>query len=100
MNLPFALPDWLPWWALLLALIPAAIYLLLVLAMPFNVFGLKDRLDLLDARLDEIQAELRQLTLPPASARAAEPEAYYVPPPAPPQPERPQRAEPRFDWPR
>ena len=103
MSLPFALPDWLPWWALLIAVVPVFIYLLLFLMMPLNVFGVKDRLDLLDARMDEIQSEIRQLTLRLAAAEPPDPDEFYTPPrpSAPPrQQERPLREEPRFDRPR
>jgi hypothetical protein len=66
MTLPFPVPDWLPWWVPLAVLVPVLLYLLLFLAMPFSVFGLKARLDLLEARLDEIQGELRRIgTRPP-----------------------------------
>lgn len=68
MTLPFSLgtlplPDWLPWWLPALLLIPALLYVLLVLMMPFGVFGLKARLDGIEARLDEIQGEIRTLAL-------------------------------------
>lgn len=58
-----ALPEWLPWWLPIVVLVPALLYALVFLVMPFNVLGLKGRLDLLDARLDEIQGEIRLLTL-------------------------------------
>ncbi len=45
MTLPFTLPDWLPWWVPLLLLVPALLYAMLLLAMPFNVFGVKGRLE-------------------------------------------------------
>jgi hypothetical protein len=63
MTLPFALPDWLPWWVPLVLLIPALLYALAFLFMPFSVIGVKGRLDLLEARLDEIHHELRLLVL-------------------------------------
>ena len=63
MNLPVPLPAWLPWWVPLVVLIPALLYTLLFLLMPFSVFGLKGRLDVIEARLDEIQTEIRTLTL-------------------------------------
>jgi hypothetical protein len=59
MTMPFSLPDWMPWWAALALIAVFLVYLLVLLAMPFNVFGLKARLDLIEARLDEIQGELR-----------------------------------------
>jgi hypothetical protein len=63
MTLPFPLPDWLPWWAMIAILVPVLIYLLAMLAMPFNTMGVKARLDLLEARLDEIHSEIRTLAL-------------------------------------
>jgi hypothetical protein len=122
------LPDWLPWWVPTVLLVPALLYALLLLAMPFSVFGLKTRLESIDARLDELQSELRMLTPGPME----EPERTMVqpqrpPPPAGrqdrgaaaddlprtvpvresldatprrPTPARPARSEPRLDWPR
>ena len=63
MTLPFSLPDWLPWWVPMAALVPALLYLLVFLLMPFSVFGLKGRLEAIEARLDEIQGEIRALVL-------------------------------------
>ena len=68
MTLPFSLgtlslPDWLPWWVPAVLLIPGVLYGLLVLLMPLGIFGLKGRLDGIEARLDEIQGEIRTLTL-------------------------------------
>ena len=63
MNLPFPVPDWLPWWAVLLIVVPALLYALAFLFMPFSVIGVKGRMDVLEARLDEIQHEIRQLSL-------------------------------------
>jgi hypothetical protein len=63
MNLPFPVPDWLPWWALLLVVVPALLYALAFLFMPFSVIGVKGRIDVLEARLDEIQHEIRHLSL-------------------------------------
>ena len=59
----FALPAWLPWWAVVAVLVPIALYLALFLLMPFHTFGLRARLAGLEARLDEIQGEIRALTL-------------------------------------
>jgi len=160
MTSPFPLPDWLPWWVTIAVLVPALLYLLVFLLMPFSVFGLKGRLDSIEARLDEIQGEIRTLVLrlpdsrgrgmdwgdppppiapapyaeddrpvrppiPPAPVQAprrAPVEPGYRPPAYPPQdedvppdpaeepgeprrrpvirPARPQRSEPRLDWPR
>ena len=63
MTFPPTLPDWLPWWLAIAVLVPALIFLLAFLAMPFNVFGVKSRLEQIDARLDEIQGEIRALAL-------------------------------------
>ena len=57
MTYPIPLPDWLPGWVPIALLVPALLYLLVFLFMPFSVLGLKSRLELLEARLDEIQGE-------------------------------------------
>lgn len=75
MTLPFAFPSWAPWWVPLVVLAPALLYGLVFLAMPFSVFGVKARLDILEARLDEIQGEIRSLSLRlPEPGRDFEPE--------------------------
>lgn len=63
MTLPFSLPDWLPWWVPIVVLVPALLYSLLFLLMPFSVIGLKGRMEAIEARLDEIQGEIRALVL-------------------------------------
>lgn len=63
MTLPFALPAWVPWWLFFLVLALGVLYLLAFLVMPFSVFGLRGRLEGIEARLDEIQMEMRRLTL-------------------------------------
>jgi hypothetical protein len=63
MTLPFSLPDWVPWWLPFLVLVPGLLYLLAFFLMPFSVFGVKGRLEAMEARLDEIHAEVRQLAL-------------------------------------
>ncbi|MBN8890851.1 MAG: hypothetical protein J0H91_11225 [Rhodospirillales bacterium] len=63
MMIPSFVPDWLPWWAALALLVPVVLYGLAFLAMPFSVLGLKGRLEAIDARLDEIQGEVRALSL-------------------------------------
>lgn len=60
---PLPLPDWFPWWVQLAILIAALLFGLMFLLMPFAVFGVKGRLDLMEARLDEIQGEIRSLAL-------------------------------------
>jgi len=63
MTSPLPLPDWVPWWVHLAILIAMLLFGLMFLLMPFAVFGVKGRLELLDARLDEIQGEIRSLSL-------------------------------------
>jgi len=109
------LPDWTGLLALLLLLLAGLAYLL----MPFSVFGLKGRLDSIEAQLDELQAEIRSLSLQlsgtprrmatddwvelPSRPRAMEEDPRVAPPVPPPAawPESPRggRSEPRVDWP-
>ncbi len=63
MQLPFTLPDWAPPWVGFVIIVVGVLFLLAFLLMPFNVFGLKGRLDGVEARLDEIQKEIRALVL-------------------------------------
>ena len=129
MTLPFTLPDWMPWWVPILFLVPALLYALAFLFMPFSVIGVKSRLEAVEARLDEIQGEIRHLALRlPEVGRAPDYDEIYAPgqnepprrapvstrPPIPPavheladEPPREanrdnvrRRAEPRLDWPR
>ncbi len=110
MTLPFALPDWVPWWVQLVILVAVILVAGAFILMPFSVFGVKARLDTLDARLDELQADIRDLAyrLPdpemrrPAAWRRPEPEdeTYYTRPPY--QPQSPSHASsqpPRRDEP-
>ena len=123
MQLPFSLPDWAPPWVGFVIIVVGVLFLLAFLLMPFNVFGLKGRLDGVEARLDEIQREIRALvlrlpepgrteyepelddrrswsanaqTLPPMPPRMAD---YDRPAPSPGRrvSTRPSRSEPRFD---
>ena len=114
-----SLPGFPEWTGLLLralGLLCAAAFLL----MPFSVFGMKGRLEAIEAQLDEIQAELRSLTLRVAEAprrpttddwvdlpsRPRPPEEQAarngppIPPPAAWPATRVSRTEPRMDWPR
>ena len=80
MNLPFTLPDWVPWWVPMVLLVPALLYALAFLFMPFSVLGLKSRLEVMEARLDEIQNEIRHLALRlPAGPRELDFEDVYAP---------------------
>ena len=57
------LPSWVPWWLPLLVLVPGVAWLLAMLPMPFAVLGLRSRLEGIEVRLDEVQAEIRSLAL-------------------------------------
>lgn len=57
------MPDWVPPWGQLVILVAVLLFGLMFLLMPFAVFGVKGRLDTLEARLDEIQGEIRSLSL-------------------------------------
>ena len=106
MTSPLPLPDWVPVWVHVAILLVGLLFALLFLLMPFSVFGVKGRLEAIDARLDEIQGEIRSLSL-----RLPEPgdDDGYTPvrgglrPPIPPlgpgmerPPPRPGRTEPRL----
>lgn len=82
MTLPPFMPDWVPWWAQLALLVLALLFAFALLMMPFAVFGLKGRLDLIEAQLDDIHAELRMLAmrLPDAEPARAEPRRVVVEP--------------------
>ncbi len=81
MNLPVTLPDWLPWWVPLLLLVPAVLWGLAFLLLPFSVIGLKGRLEMIEARLDEIQGEIRSLTHRlPEPIRQSSYDDVYAPP--------------------
>lgn len=80
MTIPVALPDWVPWWVPIVLLLPALLWALAFLVMPFGVLGLKSRLDLLEARLDEVQNEIRLLSLRlPAGPREVDFADVYAP---------------------
>jgi hypothetical protein len=82
MTLPFVLPDWLPWWVPIVLLVPALLYALAFLFMPFSVIGVKGRLEVIEARLDEIQGEIRHLALRlPETVRATDYGEIYAPEP-------------------
>jgi hypothetical protein len=82
MILPFTVPDWLPWWVPIVLLVPALLYVLAFLFMPFSVIGVKSRLEVIEARLDEIQGEIRHLALRlPEMGRTTDYEEIYAPEP-------------------
>jgi hypothetical protein len=113
-----AIPG-LPMWSGVVVLALLAIVVLAYLLMPFSVFGLKGRLDRMEAQIEELTGEVRtlsqRLALGPRAAAAVEDFTPHptvplaaprdVPPPAPvapipPPPMRGERAEPRLDIPR
>ncbi len=124
MTLPFALgtiplPDWMPPWLPLLLAIAVLLYALLALSVPFSVFGLRARLESIEERLDEIQGEIRALSLrlPAADDEVGASMLRTGRPPVPPARDRfrradaepdgdgrqqraEPRAEPRIEWPR
>ena len=111
MTLPFALPDWLPWWVPIVLLVPLLLYALAFLFMPFSVIGVKSRLELIEARLDEIYAPeptLQPRRTPPVMTRPPIPPAPHELEDDQPRPARRDaerrapggRSEPRVDWPR
>jgi hypothetical protein len=89
MQSPLAFPDWVPPWAQLLLLIIGILLGLAFLLMPFSVFGVKSRLEAVEARLDEIQNEIRSLALRlPEPGRRTSYDDEPVLRAAPPQPDR------------
>ena len=97
MTSPLPLPDWVPWWvhlAILLALLFAGLMLVM---MPFSVFGTKSRLEAIEVRLDEIQAEIRSLAFRLPEQDLGEEDDVrrsrdrYRGPPIPPAPLQPRR---------
>ncbi len=81
------LPDWVPWWALLGVAVPVLLYLLVFLLMPFSVVGVKGRLDVIDARLDELHNEIRILSLRLPDSNGSHPVPGGFRPPVPPSAE-------------
>ena len=91
MTWPFSLPDWVPWWVPLVLLVPALLYGLAFLFMPFSVIGVKSRLEAVEVRLDELHAELRYLVLRlPEASHQPDFDDIYPPDPTPQRPAEPQ----------
>lgn len=94
MTSPLPLPDWVPWWVHLAILLVLLFFVVMYLFLPFSVFGVKGRLEAVEARLDEIQGEIRSLALrlPEQTADNSEVEFRNHPrPPIPPAPIVPSR---------
>src|SRR5271154_419529 len=80
MNTLIAFPDWVPWWVPMVVLVPALLSALPFLFMPFSVLGVKTRLEVIEARLDEIQQEIRHLALRlPVGQQQVDFEDVYAP---------------------
>jgi hypothetical protein len=80
MNNLITFPDWVPWWVPMVLLVPALLYALAFLFMPFSVLGVKTRLEAIEGRLDEIQQEIRHLALRlPVGPREMDFEDVYAP---------------------
>src|SRR4051794_36090994 len=86
-----SLPDWLPWWAVVALLAPAALYGALFLLMPFQTFGLRGRMRDLELHIEALHEEIRSLTLrlPDRGLDGFGDLPAMVQPPIPPAPRRP-----------
>src|SRR5471030_2308034 len=75
------LPELLPSLVPLVVLVLASLWALAFLFMPFSVFGVKSRLEIIEARLDEIQNEIRHvaLRLPAGGLPAPDYDEVYPP---------------------
>ncbi|HTQ71814.1 MAG TPA: hypothetical protein VMH92_10015 [Acidocella sp.] len=78
MTLPFSLPDWMPGWLFLALAVPALLWFLAFLMVPFSVFGVKARLETLEGELESLHEELRIMQMRaagvlPAPVRGMEP---------------------------
>ena len=61
--MPFALPDWMPAWMFLLLAVPVLLYVLAFLIMPFSVFGVKARIESLEAQIEALHDEVRMMSM-------------------------------------
>jgi len=101
------LEDWaqrltvpgLPEWSGLAVLLILTLLVACVLVMPFSVFGVKGRLDAIEAQLDELRADIRALAAR-GGPMAVRDEASPPPLPQPPPETAGRKAEPRINWPR
>ncbi|MBU6448586.1 MAG: hypothetical protein KGQ26_03070 [Rhodospirillales bacterium] len=63
MTMPFSLPDWMPGWLVLALAVPALLWFLAFLMVPFSVFGVKARLEAIEGELESLQEELRVMQM-------------------------------------
>lgn len=63
MTLPFTLPDWMPGWLFLALAVPALLWFLAFLMVPFSVFGVKARLEALEGELENLHEDLRVMQM-------------------------------------
>ncbi len=103
----------LPAWSGLGVLLVLALFALAWLCMPFSVFGLKSRMEMMEAQLEDIQGEIRALAMRlaemPRPAPGVSNDYFEIQPPRrelppevsahPPVPPPAARPEPRLDWP-
>lgn len=88
----------LPEWSGLAVLLVLILLGLCVLVMPFSVFGVKGRLDSIEAQLDDLRADIRALAArggPIVARDEVPPPGVLAPPPEPVG----RRSEPRINWP-
>ena len=92
----------LPEWTGLIVLLVLLLLALCLVVMPFSVFGVKGRLDNIEAQLDELRAEMRVLAsrLPDARRPGWQGEQELGPAEPPMRADPGGRAEPRISWPR
>lgn len=79
MTFPFTLPDWLPGWVVLLLALPALLWACAFLLMPFSVFGVKARLEALEAQINQLQDDLRIMAMRYSGALPSAPRSADVP---------------------
>ncbi len=79
LNLPFTLPGWMPSWLFLLLVLPALLWALAFLLMPFSVFGLKARLEALEEQIASLHEDLRVMTLRASGGLPPAPPEFHAP---------------------
>lgn len=75
MNLPSAIPAWMPGWLFLALVIPAMLWFLAFLMVPFSVFGVKARLETLENELQELNEQIRVMQMRVLGSLPAMPQA-------------------------